>query len=128
MRADITAGLAVRTLNNVLTEIVIAVRGQKKELAAMLTTLEDKALTKPTEEIKVEERRQTIEGIDIAPHRFVAELDALTYECHRSRGLDDPSAATLLDVFFIKNGDFFLGQISALRVNVPVKESAVGLL
>lgn len=53
VRTDITAGLAVRTLNDSLTEIVIAARGQKEELAAMLTTLWDKSLAKPTKEIKV---------------------------------------------------------------------------
>ena len=42
--ADITAGLAVRALNNALAEIVIAARGQKEELTAMLATLGDKPL------------------------------------------------------------------------------------
>lgn len=53
VRADVTAGLAVRALDDSLAEIVIAVRGQKEELAAMLTTLGYKTLTKSTEEIKV---------------------------------------------------------------------------
>ena len=55
MSADVTAGLSVRTLNNALTEIVIAARGQKEELTAMLASLWNKPLTKPTKEIKVEE-------------------------------------------------------------------------
>lgn len=51
--ADITAGLAVRAFDNALAEIVVASRGQKKELTTMLATLWNIATTKSTEEIKV---------------------------------------------------------------------------
>ena len=55
VRAGISAGLAVRALNNTLTEIVIASRCQKKILTAMLATLWDISLSKSAEEIKVKE-------------------------------------------------------------------------
>ena len=58
MIADITAGLAVRAFDHSLIEIVIAPRGQKEELTAMLATLWDKPLAKSTEEIKTEEGEQ----------------------------------------------------------------------